>query len=38
VVFVRWAPGEPDDWDGTRYGFVRLGGNPEQRWAAWRRI
>ncbi|MEV0942665.1 hypothetical protein AB0I90_20130 [Micromonospora wenchangensis] len=37
VVFVRWAPGEPDDWDGTRYGFVRLGGNPEQHWAAWRR-
>ncbi|SCG72670.1 glycosyltransferase family 39 protein [Micromonospora coxensis] len=37
VVFTRWAPGEPDDWDGTRYGFVRLGGNPEQHWAAWRR-
>ncbi|WP_431886031.1 hypothetical protein [Micromonospora wenchangensis] len=37
VVFVRWAPGEPDDWDGTRRGFVRLGGNPEQHWAAWRR-
>lgn len=37
VVFVRWAPGEPDDWDGTRYGFVRLGGNPQQHWAAWRR-
>ncbi|WP_328338348.1 hypothetical protein [Micromonospora sp. NBC_00421] len=37
VVFARWAPGEPDDWDGTRHGFVRLGGNPEQRWAAWRR-
>ncbi|MFJ6197845.1 hypothetical protein [Micromonospora sp. NPDC092111] len=37
VVLVRWAPGEPDDWDGTRYGFVRLGGNPEQHWAAWRR-
>lgn len=37
VVFVRWAPGEPDDWDGARYGFVRLGGNPAQHWAAWRR-
>ncbi len=37
VVFTRWAPGEPDDWAGARYGFVRLGGNPEQRWAAWRR-
>ncbi|SCF28563.1 4-amino-4-deoxy-L-arabinose transferase [Micromonospora viridifaciens] len=37
VVLTRWAPGEPDDWDGARYGFVRLGGNPEQRWAAWRR-
>ncbi|MDG4808978.1 hypothetical protein O7634_19700 [Micromonospora sp. WMMD1120] len=37
VVFVRWAPGQPDDWDGAAYGFVRLGGNPEQRWAAWRR-
>ncbi|MEV4489547.1 hypothetical protein AB0K04_05450 [Micromonospora coxensis] len=37
VVFTRWAPGEPDDWDGTRYGFVRLGGNPDQHWAAWRR-
>ncbi|PZF97566.1 glycosyltransferase family 39 protein [Micromonospora deserti] len=37
VVLVRWAPGEPDDWDGGRYGFVRLGGNPEQHWAAWRR-
>ncbi|MFI9644238.1 hypothetical protein ACIG87_30000 [Micromonospora sp. NPDC051925] len=37
VVFVRWAPGEPDDWDGARHGFVRLGGNPEQHWAAWRR-
>ena len=28
VVFTRWAPGQPDDWDGTAYGFVRLGGNP----------
>ncbi|WP_329008236.1 hypothetical protein OG271_21655 [Micromonospora rifamycinica] len=37
VVFVRWAPGEPDDWDGARHGFVRLGGNVEQHWAAWRR-
>ncbi|MEU7981705.1 hypothetical protein AB0B63_24635 [Micromonospora sp. NPDC049081] len=37
VVLVRWAPGESDDWDGTRYGFVRLGGNPAQHWAAWRR-
>ncbi|WCN83459.1 hypothetical protein [Micromonospora sp. LH3U1] len=37
VVFARWAPGEADDWDGTAYGFVRLGGNPEQHWAAWRR-
>ena len=37
VVFARWAPGQADDWDGTAYGFVRLGGNPEQHWAAWRR-
>ncbi|MFG1919380.1 hypothetical protein [Micromonospora sp. NPDC048898] len=37
VVFARWAPGQPDDWDGTAYGFVRLGGNPVQHWAAWRR-
>ncbi|MGN9805775.1 hypothetical protein [Micromonospora sp. L32] len=37
VVFARWAPGAADDWDGTRYGFVRLGGNPGQHWAAWRR-
>ncbi|MEU7801036.1 hypothetical protein AB0J14_02110 [Micromonospora arborensis] len=37
VVFARWAPGEADDWDGTAYGFVRLGGNPVQHWAAWRR-
>ncbi|MEU1888076.1 hypothetical protein ABZ491_21645 [Micromonospora rifamycinica] len=37
VVFVRWAPGGPDDWDGDRYGFVRMGGNVEQHWAAWRR-
>ncbi|TDC41673.1 glycosyltransferase family 39 protein [Micromonospora sp. KC213] len=37
VVLTRWAPGEPDDWDGARYGFVRLGGNPRQHWAAWRR-
>ncbi|MEV4843769.1 hypothetical protein AB0K20_11190 [Micromonospora matsumotoense] len=37
VVLVRWAPGAPDDWDGDRHGFVRLGGNPEQHWAAWRR-
>ncbi|MEU4717668.1 hypothetical protein AB0F73_28990 [Micromonospora purpureochromogenes] len=37
VVFARWAPGAPDDWDGARYGFVRLGGNPGQHWAAWRR-
>ncbi|WFE64870.1 hypothetical protein [Micromonospora sp. WMMD714] len=37
VVFVRWAPGEPDDWDGARHGFVRMGGNVEQHWAAWRR-
>ncbi|MEH1058833.1 hypothetical protein V6U89_26930 [Micromonospora sp. CPCC 206171] len=37
VVFARWAPGAPDDWDGTRYGFTRLGGNPDQHWAAWRR-
>ena len=38
VVLVRWAPGEPDDWDGAKYGFVRLGGNVSQQWAAWRRI
>ncbi|SCL32547.1 hypothetical protein GA0070616_4492 [Micromonospora nigra] len=38
VVFTRWAPGETDDWDGTRHGFVRLGGDPEQFWAAWRRL
>ncbi|MEU8300286.1 hypothetical protein AB0C04_23775 [Micromonospora sp. NPDC048909] len=37
VVFTRWAPGEPDDWPGEQYGFVRLGGNPQQHWAAWRR-
>ncbi|MFV2103422.1 hypothetical protein [Micromonospora sp. LOL_024] len=37
VVFARWAPGEPDDWDGARHRFVRLGGDPERRWAAWRR-
>ncbi|MGC4749708.1 hypothetical protein ACLQ28_29230 [Micromonospora sp. DT201] len=37
VVFARWAPGAADDWDGTKYGFVRLGGNPVQHWAAWRR-
>ncbi|WP_433131711.1 hypothetical protein ACQPWW_11010 [Micromonospora sp. CA-240977] len=37
VVFARWAPGQPDDWDGAAYGFVRLGGNPVQHWAAWRR-
>ncbi|MET8549523.1 hypothetical protein [Micromonospora zamorensis] len=37
VVFARWAPGQADDWDGTAYGFVRLGGNPVQHWAAWRR-
>ncbi|MEV7330498.1 hypothetical protein [Micromonospora sp. NPDC093244] len=37
VVFARWAPGQPDDWDGARYGFVRLGGNERQHWAAWRR-
>ncbi|MEU8183319.1 glycosyltransferase family 39 protein [Micromonospora sp. NPDC049044] len=37
VVFASWAPGQPDDWDGTAYGFVRLGGNPVQHWAAWRR-
>ncbi|MFC8301666.1 hypothetical protein [Micromonospora orduensis] len=38
VVFARWAPGQPDDWDGARYGFVRLGGNERQHWAAWRRM
>ncbi|MEH1164191.1 hypothetical protein V6V47_02250 [Micromonospora sp. CPCC 205539] len=38
VVFTRWAPGDPSDWDGERYGFVRLGGNPKQHWAAWRRV
>ncbi|MGC5307329.1 hypothetical protein [Micromonospora zamorensis] len=37
AVFARWAPGQADDWDGTAYGFVRLGGNPAQHWAAWRR-
>ncbi|MFI7488960.1 hypothetical protein ACIBXA_11320 [Micromonospora echinaurantiaca] len=37
VVLARWAPGQPDDWDGARHGFVRLGGNPTQHWAAWRR-
>ncbi|GIJ39013.1 glycosyltransferase family 39 protein [Micromonospora andamanensis] len=37
VVFARWAPGEPDDWDGARHGFVRLGGDPERKWAGWRR-
>ncbi|MGK5739516.1 hypothetical protein [Micromonospora sp. URMC 103] len=37
VVLTRWAPGAADDWDGAAYGFVRLGGNPRQHWAAWRR-
>ncbi|MCZ7419936.1 glycosyltransferase family 39 protein [Verrucosispora sp. WMMA2121] len=37
VVFARWAPGEPGDWDGARYGFVRLGGDPQRKWAGWRR-
>ncbi|GIJ81083.1 4-amino-4-deoxy-L-arabinose transferase [Micromonospora phaseoli] len=37
VVLARWAPGEPGDWDGTRHGFVRLGGDPARKWAAWRR-
>ncbi|NLU78862.1 hypothetical protein HCA58_10815 [Micromonospora sp. HNM0581] len=37
VVFARWAPGEPGDWDGTRFGFVRLGGDPQRKWAGWRR-
>ncbi|MEV2238234.1 hypothetical protein [Micromonospora sp. NPDC049891] len=37
VVLARWAPGEPDDWDGTRYGFVLVGGDPELKWAGWRR-
>ncbi|MDG4798768.1 glycosyltransferase family 39 protein [Micromonospora sp. WMMD1082] len=37
VVFARWAPGERGDWDGARHGFVRLGGDPERKWAAWRR-
>jgi hypothetical protein len=37
VVLTRWDPGQPGDWDGARYGFVRLGGNVDQHWAAWRR-
>ena len=37
VVFARWAPGKPEDWDGARHGFVRLGGDPVLQWAAWRR-
>ncbi|WP_433532353.1 hypothetical protein ACQPYA_10125 [Micromonospora sp. CA-263727] len=37
VVFARWVPGRPGDWDGTRYGFDRIGGNAAQEWAAWRR-
>ncbi|MFC3501668.1 glycosyltransferase family 39 protein [Micromonospora krabiensis] len=37
VVLVGWKPGAPGDWPGERYGFVRLGGNPTQQWAVWRR-
>ncbi|MEV1328645.1 hypothetical protein AB0J20_03605 [Micromonospora costi] len=37
VVFARWAPGAADDWNGAAHGFVRLGGNARQHWAAWRR-
>lgn len=37
VVLTRWDPGQPGDWDGAKYGFVRLGGNVDQHWAAWRR-
>ncbi|MEV1333843.1 hypothetical protein AB0J20_30195 [Micromonospora costi] len=41
VVVARWYP-QPGprhswDWDGTRYGFHRIGGNPDQHWALWRR-
>ncbi|MGK5742309.1 hypothetical protein [Micromonospora sp. URMC 103] len=41
AVVARWYP-QPGprhswDWDGTRYGFHRVGGNPDQHWALWRR-
>ncbi|MGC5021973.1 hypothetical protein [Micromonospora sp. DT47] len=37
---VRYRqPGERHsvDWDGTTYGFHRIGGNADQHWALWRR-
>lgn len=37
VVLALWDPSSPDDWDGTPYGFHRIGGNLDQHWAVWRR-
>ncbi|MEH0844409.1 hypothetical protein V6U81_18675 [Micromonospora sp. CPCC 205711] len=42
VVIARWYPDPKDerhrwDWNGTKYGFHRVGGNAEQHWALWRR-
>ncbi|SBV30109.1 hypothetical protein [Micromonospora krabiensis] len=41
VVVARWYP-QPGprhswDWDGTKYGYHRIGGNPDQHWSLWRR-
>lgn len=37
VMLARWNPGTAQDWNGTKYGFHRIGGVVEQHWAAWRR-
>jgi hypothetical protein len=36
-VIAAYAPGTPDNWDGTAYGFHYMGGNVEQNWALWQR-
>ena len=37
VMIARWIPGGPNDWDGTKFGFHRIGGVATQHWAVWRR-
>ena len=37
VMIARWRPGTDKDWDGTKYGFHRVGGSPKQQWAVWRK-
>ena len=37
VMMARSWPGLAKDWDGTKYGFHKIGESPNQHYAVWRR-